>query len=92
MPSKTKIYICISVAFNYEKKASLNKGYWNPKLKLGVASHLSKIINFQFGTKKSYTLFGVFTVFRIVVAQLSLKWIVIPNFRCIVLPLCTMKP
>ena len=45
-------------------------------------------------TKKSYTLFSVLTVFRIVAAQLSLKWVIRPNFRCIIppLPLCIMKP
>ena len=37
-------------------------------------------------TKKSYTLFSVLTVFRIMAAQLSLKWVIRPNFRCIIPP------
>ena len=33
-------------------KAGLGEGYWNPKGKLKVTTHISEIIKLQFGKKK----------------------------------------
>ena len=58
-------YFC--AVYNYAGKAGLDKGYWNPKRKLGVTTHLSEIIQLQFG-KKFLILFCILTLFRIIVA------------------------
>ena len=40
--SKTKIFC---VLYDYPGKAGVSKGFWKPKRKLGVTTHLSEIIN-----------------------------------------------
>jgi len=38
------------------KKTDLSKGYMNPKRKLGITAHFSKIIKLKFGKKTPYIL------------------------------------
>ena len=40
-------YLCM--VYDYVEKTDLNKGYQNPKRKLGVAMHSSEIIVIKFG-------------------------------------------
>ena len=42
----------------YTGKADIghDKGYWNPKRKLGVTKHFSEIIKLQFGKKMPYNI------------------------------------
>jgi len=54
------------------EKADLNKGYQNPKRKLGVATHFSEVIELKFGKKLPHIL-CILTLFRTMVDNLSLK-------------------
>ena len=45
-----------SALYNYEGKADLSRGNWNPK-KLGVTMYVSEIIKHHFGKKFHITLF-----------------------------------
>ena len=42
-------YFC--VLYHYAEKEDLSKGFWNPKIKLDVTTHISEIIELQFGQK-----------------------------------------
>jgi len=44
------------------EKVDLNKGYQNPKRKLGVTKHFSEIIEFKFRKKVPYIL-SILTLF-----------------------------
>ena len=52
-PPPPKRYFCTVYTCNHAGKTGLSKGYWNPKIKLGVATHFSGIIKLQFG-KNAY--------------------------------------
>ena len=43
-------YFC--VVYNQEVKADLDKGYWNPKRKLGGTTHFSEIMKLSFNLRK----------------------------------------
>ena len=45
VPTNTEVFC---VVYDYARKADLSKGYWNPKTKLGVATHFSEIIKQQY--------------------------------------------
>ena len=63
------------VVYDYAGKADLSKGFWNPKRKLGVTTHVSEIIKQQ-QYKAMYCIF-----FHIEANLLSLKkYMVTPNF------------
>ena len=57
---------CCTV-YKYTGKASLGKGYWDTKRKLGVTTHFSKIVKFQFG-EKCHTFLCILALFGILVA------------------------
>jgi len=46
----------LCLAYEYVGKADLNKGYQNPKRKLGVTTTFSEIIELKFGKKLPYIL------------------------------------
>ena len=58
-------YFC--AVYKYAGKVDLDKGYWNPRRKLGVTMHFSEIIKLQFG-KNCQALFCILALFRIIVA------------------------
>ena len=60
------------MVYDYVEKAGLSKGYQNPKRKLGVTTHFSKVIELKFGKKLSYIL-CILKVFGIILVYLSLK-------------------
>ena len=45
LPSTSKVFCAV---YDYVEKADLNKGYQNPKRKLGVTTHFSAIIDLKF--------------------------------------------
>jgi len=47
-------YFC--AVYDYVEKADLSKGYQNPKIKFGVATHFLEIIELKFGKKLPYIL------------------------------------
>ena len=46
VPTNTEFFSAV-YKYDYAGKADLSKGYWNPKRKLGVTVHFSKIIKQQ---------------------------------------------
>ena len=60
------------MVYNDAGKVDLGKGYWKPKRKLKVTTHLPEIIKLQLG-KKYHRLFCILALFRTIVVKLSLK-------------------
>jgi len=42
------------MVYDFVEKADLNKGYQNPKIKLGVTAHFSEIIEHKCGKKMPF--------------------------------------
>ena len=69
VPTNTEVFC---VVYDYVGKADFSKGYWNPKRKLGVTTHLSEIIKQQL-FKKVVNYKAVYGIFYHIEALLSLK-------------------
>ena len=69
------------MVYDYEGKADLDKGYWNPKRKLGVITHFLEIILKVSIWKKKVVHCSILKRFSIIVAQLSLKMRSDPFFK-----------